>query len=35
MVANLGTVREVMTSMELSESNPSVRHGTFIDMLTN
>ena len=35
MVANLDNAREVITSMELPESGPSVRHETFIDMLTN
>ena len=35
MVANLGNGREIMTTMELPESGPSVYHETFIDMLTN
>ena len=35
MVANSGNTREVMTSMDLPQSGPSVRHDTFTEMLTN
>ncbi|XP_057532035.1 uncharacterized protein LOC130810103 [Amaranthus tricolor] len=35
MVANFGNAREVMTSMELPELGPSVRHDTFAEILTN
>ena len=35
IVANSGNDGEVMTSMQLPESGPSVRHETFTEMLTN
>ncbi|XP_057547471.1 uncharacterized protein LOC130826016 isoform X1 [Amaranthus tricolor] len=35
LVANLDNTREVITSMELPESGPNVRHDTFTEMLSN
>ncbi|XP_057549324.1 uncharacterized protein LOC130827584 [Amaranthus tricolor] len=35
LVANLDNAREVMTSMELPESGPSVHHNTFTEILSN
>ncbi|XP_057523514.1 uncharacterized protein LOC130803329 [Amaranthus tricolor] len=35
LVLKLGNAREVMCSMKLPESGPSVRHDTFTEMLTN